>query len=83
MTNKPLHGVLNGKTIELSDDPGVPSGQEVEVVVTPVAVSRSKWGEGLRRCAGALADKWSDEDDQILELISQERKFDPRPEPGA
>ena len=31
--NKVLHGVVHGKTIELSEPAGVADGQEVEVVV--------------------------------------------------
>lgn len=74
MTSKPLHGVVNGKIIKLNDDPGVPSGQEVEVTVKPLPAKSPDWGEGIRRCAGALADEWTDEDDRILEEIYQQRK---------
>jgi hypothetical protein len=80
MTNKILHGVVNGKTIELTDDPGVPAGQAVEVIVKMVLPNKPAWGEGLRACAGALADEWTDEDDRILEEIYQERKNDTRPD---
>jgi hypothetical protein len=80
MTSKTIHGIVNGRTIELTDDPGLPTGQEVEVVVKPVSLPTSTWGEGLRRCAGALAQEWTDEDDRILEAIYQERKRDDRPE---
>ena len=72
-----IQGVVHGNTIELKESPGVPDGQEVEVVVTAIA-SRQPWGEGLRRCAGALAEEWSGEDDRILEEIYQERKRDSR-----
>jgi hypothetical protein len=81
MADKVLHGVVNGKTIELRDDPGVASGQEVEVIVKSVSATSATWGEGLRRCAGALANEWTEEDDRILEEIYQERKCDTRPEP--
>jgi hypothetical protein len=74
MTTKTLHGIVNGKTIELSDDPGVPAGQEVEVTVKPIPVKPAVWGEGLRRCAGSMADEWTDEDDRILEEIYPQRK---------
>lgn len=73
MTSKTLHGVVNGKTIELSDDPGVPTGQAVEVIVKTLPTDQRPWGEGLRACAGALADEWTVEDDQILEKFYQER----------
>ena len=78
MSNRILHGIVHGKTIQLTDDPGVPSGQEVEVVVTPLSATNATWGEGLRRCAGALADEWTEEDDRILEEIYVQRKIDTR-----
>jgi hypothetical protein len=80
MTKKTLHGIVNGRTIELSEEPGVPTGQQVEVVVTAVPQNGSTWGEGLRRCAGALANDWSDEDDRVLQVIYDDRKQDARPE---
>ena len=78
--SKTIHGVINGRTIQLADDPGVPNGQEVEVLVIPVPTSNSNWGDGIRRCAGALAEEWTEEDDRILEEIYQQRKVDTRPE---
>ncbi len=80
MRIRAFHGVVNGKIIELNDDPGVPPGQHVEVVVKPVSAAGSAWGEGLRRCAGALAKEWSAADDQILENIYRDRKHDVRQE---
>jgi hypothetical protein len=82
MTGKTFHGVVNGKTIELVEDPGVPAGQKVELVVTVVPENTRPWGEGLRRCAGAMADEWTEEDDRILEEIYQERKRDSRRDPS-
>jgi hypothetical protein len=74
-----LHGKVHGRTIELDEDPGLAEGQPVEVVIkTPSA--NLTWGEGLRRCAGALANEWTDEDDRILEAIHQDRKRDTRKE---
>jgi hypothetical protein len=74
-----VYGKVHGKTIELDEDLGVAEGQEVEVQVKVVAHTK-KWGEGLRRCAGALANDWTEEDDRILEAIQQERKWDTRRE---
>jgi hypothetical protein len=74
-----MHGVAHGNTIELTEDLGIPDGQAVEVVVHAVTSPKSDWGEGLRRCAGALADEWTEEDDRILEQIHQDRQDDPRP----
>jgi hypothetical protein len=48
-------------------------GRQVEVQVKVLPVSPA-WGDGLRRCAGALADEWTDEDDRILAEIHQGRK---------
>ena len=76
---KTLHGRVHGRTIELDEDLGVFEGQEVEVNVRLVEVAKP-WGDGLRRCAGALADEWTEEDDRILEQIRLDRKQDARKE---
>ena len=74
-----MNGIIHGKTVELSDDPGMEDGQEVEVMVR-LAKENGNWGDGLRRCAGALADSWTEEDDRILDQIYKERQTDSRPE---
>ena len=74
-----VHGTVHGKTIELDEDLGVAEGQEVELQVR-VVPSTKTWGEGLRRCAGALANEWTDEDDRILNEIYQDRKRETRRE---
>jgi hypothetical protein len=76
---KTMHGVIHGRMIELDQDPGVAEGQQVEITIKSIP-SQKVWGEGLRRCAGALADEWTDEDDQILEEIHRQRKLDTRKE---
>ncbi len=81
MTTQTLHGIINGKTIELAVDPGVPAGQAVEVIVKTVPAVAPTWGDGLRKCAGALANDWTEEDDRILAEIYQERKRDRRRDP--
>ena len=73
------HGVIHGRTIELAEDPGVADGQKVVITIKTVPPTRP-WGEGLRRCAGAFAADWTEEDDRILEEIYQERKRDSRKE---
>jgi hypothetical protein len=50
-----LQGVVHGTTIELKGDPGVPDGQEVEVVVKVIGPT-PPWGEGIQRSAGAATD---------------------------
>jgi hypothetical protein len=74
-----LRGVIHGRTVELTEDLGVPDGQQVEITIKTVASPRP-WGEGLRRCAGAFAADWTEEDDRILEEIHQERKRETRKE---
>ena len=75
---KVIHGKIRGRTIELAEDIGLKDGQEVRVAVSvlpPVKV----WGEGLRRCAGALADdlEW----DAAMEEIHRARKLERKPIP--
>jgi hypothetical protein len=67
---KAIHGKVHGKTIELDEDLGVAEGQEVELQVKIVQPPK-KWGEGILRTAGALADEphW----DAIMEEIHPAR----------
>jgi hypothetical protein len=70
---KVIHGRINGRTIELNEDLGLPPDAEVEVRVRTLP-TKQNWGEGLKCCAGALANDWTEEDDRILEEIHQDRK---------
>jgi hypothetical protein len=74
-----LRGVIHGRTVELTEDLGVADGQQVEITIKTVA-SPKPWGEGLRRCAGAFAADWTEEDDLIMEEIHLERKRETRKE---
>ena len=74
-----IHGTVHGKTIEIDEDLGVADGQQVEIILKTVPAKRP-WGEGLRRCAGALANEWTEEDDRILTEIHQSRRQDSRKE---
>lgn len=67
-----LHGIVRGRSIDIEEDLGAMEGQAVEVKVTVTKPALA--GNGLQRCAGALAQDWSPQDDQILEEIHQERK---------
>ena len=67
-----LHGVVHGRTIELTEAIALPDGQEVAVTVTPTA-RRLPPGEGIRRTAGAWADDAA-ELDRYLEWTRQQRK---------
>jgi hypothetical protein len=69
---KIMQGIVHGNTIELDQDVGLPDGQKVEVAVHVPPERAEPWGEGLRRCAGALAGiPGLDED---MARILQERK---------
>jgi hypothetical protein len=63
--------VVHGTTIELKEDPGVPDGQEVEVVVKVIGPTRP-WGEGIHRSAGSAADVPGF--DEVFAEIERERK---------
>lgn len=73
-----VRGKVRGRMIELSEDPGLADGQPVEVQLK-ILSETGRWGEGLKRCAGALADdpEW----DAIMEQIHQGRKQERRPPP--
>ncbi len=77
--NEMIHGIIHGTTIELTENPGIEDGREVEVTVRPVE-NQLPWGEGIRRSAGALADSWTEEDDKILREIYLDRKRSSRRE---
>jgi hypothetical protein len=72
---KTLHGKVHGKTIEFMEDLGMEEGQEVEVHVKAIETDK-KWGEGILRTTGALADDpyW----DAIMEEIHRARKVERR-----
>ena len=69
--NELLHGIVHGKIIHLEEDPGISDGQAVQVILRPVSPA-NQWGEGLRRCAGALAD--DPEMEAISKRIQEDRK---------
>lgn len=56
-TTTPLSGVIHGRTIELHASTDLPEGQEVQVIVTPIAQPKLAPGEGIRLSAGACADE--------------------------
>ena len=67
-----FHGTVHGRTIQLAEELGLADGEKVEVSVKVIS-RKQLWGEGLRRCAGALAEEWTEDDDRILEELYQER----------
>ena len=70
---KTVHGIVRGRTIEVSEDLGVAEGQEVEVSVRTLHKSTRKPGDGFLRTEGALADdtEW----DATMDEIHQARKL--------
>ncbi len=72
---KTIQGKVHGRTIELTEDLGLAEGQQVEIQVKVLETTR-KWGEGLNRCAGALADdpEW----DAIMDEIHRTRTLERR-----
>ncbi len=72
-----VHGKVHGNTIQLDQDLGVAGGQQVEVELKFIEPDK-KWGEGILRTAGALADDpyW----DAIMDEIYQARKVERRPQ---
>lgn len=67
-----MQGIVHGRTIELEAEIGIPDGEKVQVAIHVTPKAPEPWGEGLRRCAGALAGiPGLDED---MEQIMRERK---------
>ncbi len=63
-----VEGVIHGKLIELSVDPGLRDGERVEVVIRRVE-RPSSWGEGIRATAGALAQMPPDYFEDLDEIV--------------
>jgi hypothetical protein len=74
-----LHGVIHGRVIELDNEPGLPDGQLVTVVVQPAraaieeSVGLPPHGS-LKRAFGAWAEDTKDLDD-YLECNRRQRKI--------
>jgi len=64
-----FRGVVTGKTIQLEQDAGLPSGQAVAVTLVPVRTG----GEGLKRSFGSWAGG-AEELDEFLDRVRQGRK---------
>ncbi len=87
---KTMTGVIHGSTIELSDNPGLPDGETVEVRVRSLAPGQVTswpyepqlpgpppgWYPGCTvTAAGSLAAAWTAEDDRILTQIERDREL--------
>ena len=73
-----IRGSVQGRTVVLQDDPGLPDGQEVIVFLTPRPPSDEAGRAALLRLAGAWADDAEDLD-RFLEWNRQQRQVG-RPE---
>jgi hypothetical protein len=75
-----IHSIHNvtGPTLTIPV-PAEFAGQQVEVEIRVVPKRTEPWGEGLKRCAGILADE--PEWDAIMEEIHQARKLERRSPP--
>jgi hypothetical protein len=69
-----LKGVIHGRMIELENEPGLPDGQSVTVMVQAFGEKgRLPAGEGIRRSAGAWADDPKGLDEYLVQ-VRQERE---------
>jgi hypothetical protein len=70
-----LTGIVQGRTIQLDNEPGLPDGQHVTIVIQPAREADPlPPGEGLRRAAGS----WDDDPEGLeayLEWNRQQRKI--------
>ena len=79
MSTNMLKGVVHGKTIELAEEPGLPDGQQVTVILQAAAVEpAAAQGEGLRRAFASWADEGAELDD-YLRQVRANRKVGRRP----
>ncbi len=72
-----LRGIVHGKTIELTEEPGFVEGQPVTVTLEPVPAAEPQQvvpGEGLRRAFGAWAEE-AEELDKFLAWNRQQRRL--------
>ncbi|MEM6654662.1 MAG: hypothetical protein AAF596_02575 [Planctomycetota bacterium] len=80
---EPLKGVIHGTSIELTSDPGLPDGQQVEISVHVVSQPADKPGSALERISSYKGlEDWSEEDDRILAEIERSRRTSSRPLPS-
>jgi hypothetical protein len=69
-----VEGVIHGKTIELSVDPGLQDGETVEVVIRRVKPARTP-GEGIRATAGALAQMPPEYFADLEEIVRERQRW--------
>ena len=74
-----MRGSVQGRTVLLEDDPGLPDGQQVTVRLTPRPPSDEAGRIALLEAAGGWADHDVEGLDRYLEWNRQQRKVN-RPE---
>jgi hypothetical protein len=67
-----VRGVIRGKTIELTADPGITDGATVEVTIRPVTVrDHDATVAAIQRTAGALAHLPQDDWDSLDTIVGE------------
>ena len=71
--NQILQGIIHGRIIELDSDPGINSGQKVQVILRLPKMPPPPppgWKPGCTEtAAGMLAESWTEEDDRVVREI--------------
>jgi hypothetical protein len=74
---KVLRGIVHGRTIELENETGLEDGRQVEIILRTKELPGPPpgWQPGsTETAAGMMASQWTEEDDQILERIHEDRR---------
>lgn len=79
IAKKEVRGRIHGKTVRLEEDPGLPDGSSVRVIVEACPPSDEERRAALLRAAGAWAGDDEEGLEQYLESIRRQRKLN-RPE---
>ena len=79
IAKKEIRGLIQGRTVMLDDDPGLPDGQPVIAIPEIRPASDEERRMRLLRAAGAWAGDDEEELDQYLEWNRRQRKVN-RPE---
>ncbi len=76
-TSNTLTGIIRGKIIELAEEPGLPDGQVVTIVIQLPAPTETP-EEGLRKAFGACAQE-ADDLDSYVAWTREQRKVGRKP----
>jgi hypothetical protein len=79
IAKKEIRGLIQGRTVMLDDDPGLPDGQPVIVIPAMQPASEEEGRMRLLRAAGTWAGDDEGGLDKYLEWVRQQRKVT-RPE---